>query len=367
MSLIRIRTGAEQVADHLRREIMSGRWKETIPGIHQLADELGVNHKTVKAALSLLEIDKLVVSQGPGRRRRIDRTNQSGTPHHLRICILTGDADTKTRDYMLNLHHELGAAGHQVFFAPGSLEELRMDLKRVMRLVNQVDADAWLISSGTRDILEWFATQDFPAFALFGRRGGLSIPSIGPDHVTAIIETTRRLAKLGHRRMVLLCRKGRRLPEPGAVERAFLNELKELGIEPSSYHLPDWEETPEGLHDCLESLFRVTPPTALIMDEPPFLIGALQFLGQRNIQVPQDVSLLAGDPDASFEWCYPSIAHVQWDSRPWIRRVVRWAANVSTGKEDLRQTLTKARFFEGGSVGPVNRRAARQQGKPATS
>jgi DNA-binding LacI/PurR family transcriptional regulator len=365
MGLLLIRSGAEQVADHLRGEIMSGRWKETIPGIHQLADELGVNHKTIKTALDLLEIDQLVIPQGPGRRRRIDRANRSASGHSLRICILTGDADAKKRDYILSLFHKLGEAGHHAFFAPGSLEELGMDLRRIIRLVGQVNADAWVISSGTRDILEWFAGQDFPAFALFGRRRGLSIPSIGPDHVSPRIETTRLLARLGHRRIVLLCRKGRRLPVPGAAEQAFLNELEVLGIAPSSYNLPNWEETPEGLQACLESLFRVTAPTALVMDEPPFLVAALQFLGRRNIRVPEDVSLIACDPDSSFDWCFPSIAHVHWDSRPWIRRVLRWATNVASGKKDLRQSLTKASLLEGGTVGPVSRKAMRAPASPA--
>lgn len=369
MGLIRIRTGAEQVAEHLSHEIRIGRWKESIPGIHQLADELGVNHKTVKNALTILENEGLVIPQGAGKRRKIDRSGKAMTERQLRICILAADPDTKQRDYMLNLHHELVEAGHHAFFAPGSLEEMRMNLKRVIRLVDQIEADAWLVSAGPRDILEWFAHQDLPAFALFGRRGGLPIASIGPDHLTATTEMTQRLIELGHRRIVLLCRVGRRLPIPGASERVFLDTLKAGGIEPSAYHLPDWEETPEGLHHCLESLFQVTPPTALIMDEPPFLVGALQFLGRHHIRVPEDVSLISNDPDASYEWCHPSVAHVQWDSRPWVRRVVRWAANVSKGKDDRRQSVTKSGFFEGGTVGPVGQHPVvlrNPSGSPAT-
>jgi hypothetical protein len=38
-----------------------------------------------------------------------------------------------------------------------------------------------------------------------------------------------------------------------------------------------------------------------------------------------------------------------------VRRVVRWAANVSHGKQDLRQSLTKAKFVPGGTIGPMSR------------
>jgi hypothetical protein len=36
-----------------------------------------------------------------------------------------------------------------------------------------------------------------------------------------------------------------------------------------------------------------------------------------------------------------------------VRRIVRWAANVASGKKDRRQTLIPAEFVPGGTIGPV--------------
>ena len=72
--------------------------------------------------------------------------------------------------------------------------------------------------------------------------------------------------------------------------------------------------------------------------------------------MPKDVSLICTDGDPHFTWCRPSVAHIHWDYRPVVRRVVRWADNVSQGKEDRRQSLTKAEFVEGGMVGPAKDR-----------
>ena len=69
--------------------------------------------------------------------------------------------------------------------------------------------------------------------------------------------------------------------------------------------------------------------------------------------MPEDVSLICTDSDPNFAWCEPSIAHIRWDYLPVVRRIVRWAANVSIGKTDLRQTSTKAEFVEGGTIGPA--------------
>jgi hypothetical protein len=57
------------------------------------------------------------------------------------------------------------------------------------------------------------------------------------------------------------------------------------------------------------------------------------------------------DSAPSFAWCEPSVAHIHWDARPVVRRIVRWIDNVARGKEDKRQTLTKAKFIEGGTIG----------------
>lgn len=69
--------------------------------------------------------------------------------------------------------------------------------------------------------------------------------------------------------------------------------------------------------------------------------------------MPQEVSLVCTDADPTFDWCQPSVAHIRWDSRPVVRRIVRWAANVSQSKEDVRQTLTPAEFVPGGTIGPA--------------
>ncbi len=71
--------------------------------------------------------------------------------------------------------------------------------------------------------------------------------------------------------------------------------------------------------------------------------------------MPEDVSLVCTDPDPGFAWCLPSVAHIRWDYRPVVRRVVRWVNNVALGKDDRRQSRTKAEFVEGGMVGRVKK------------
>ena len=268
--------------------------------------------------------------------------------------LLYESVDAK-KHYLLDTQERLLDAGHVAGFASKSLLDLRADRQRVADFVQRSRADAWVISSGSREILTWCEEQPFPVFALAGRRRGIPIAGIGPNKEPALRKAVRRLLDLGHRRIVMLAREIRRKPEPGKFEKVFLDELEQQGIPIGEYNLPNWEESPDGFSKCLDSLFNRTPPTALIIQEMPTFIAAQQHLAQRGILAPRDVSLICDDPDPAFAWCKPTVAHLSWNSSQWASRIVRWANNVARGKTDRRQTFTETVFVEGGTIGPATR------------
>lgn len=345
---------SQQVAVHLRAELQRGVWKGELPGAPQLAAGLGVDRKTVEAALRLLEDEGWLDHRGKGKRRGIVKTSNLSKAS-LRLAILLGEASDAKVDYMVELKHRLEEAGHSPFFVKQSMVELGMKVSRIAKVVERTDAGAWIVVSGSREVLEWFAQSPIPTFALFGRRLGLPMAGVGPNTPSAYVSATKTLIDLGHRRIVLLARPRRRLPEPGASEQAFLDELAAHGLPVSDYNLPAWDETIPDFHARLESLFRVTRPTALIIDEVPPFIAAQQFLAHRRLRVPEDVSLVCTDSNSSLDWCRPRVAHIHSEIYPVVRRAVRWAANVSAGKIDLLQTFTPARFVRGGTIGPAPR------------
>ena len=321
-----------------------------MPGVPTLAAELGVDHKAVARAIGLLEEDGLLIGQGAGRPRRIVPP-KGHAPSALRVGLLVSHAAGGGGDLMIELRHLLEEAGHVPIFPGTNLQDLGMDGRRVAGLVQRTEAGAWVVVSGSREVLEWFAEQETPAFALAGRCGGLPIAGAGPDKLPAAVAATRRLIALGHLRISALCRRQLRLPHPVRALRAFLGELEAAGIATGGFNLPDWEETREGLACVLDSLFRLTPPTALILDEAFLYHAAYHHLARRGLRVPEDVSLVCTDGDPTFVWCRPTVAHIHWDYRPVVRHIVRWANNVACGQDDRRQAFTRAEFVEGGTVG----------------
>lgn len=357
MEPLQVLSASEQVARHLREHLLRGTWHGTIPGEDRLVARLGVGRDTVKAALVLLERDGLLVSQGPGRRRLVNLPEDAMAPG-MRVGILSFDADSWTDPLLMEVHNHLIKAGFSIHRSPKSLLQLGMKGARVERIVNRMEVDAWLVLAGSQEVLEWFASREIPVLALFGRFRGLPIAAAGLDKEQVYRDIVRRLVALGHRRIVMVAREERRKPVPGKAERAFLDELVACGIEPSAYHLPHWDPTPDGYGEWLAGLFRYSAPTAMIIQLPGLLVATLQHLSSMGMCAPGDVSLISGDDDSAFDWCSPAIGRITADKSRIAKRVLRWVSNLSKGRADQHQSLFKAHFVEAGTVSVAKRRGA---------
>lgn len=343
----------EQVAEFLRSELHGGRWEEEMPGRNHLVKLLEVSGKTVDLALQQLETEGLLVAQGAGKKRRIVMPKGSVKPPSLRVRILLFESADKATDYHIEMRHRLEEAGHEVALASKSLQDLGMKPERVARYASRRSVDAWVVCAGSREVLEWFARQATPVFALFGRRSGLPIAGGSPRKIPAMQQAVDELVGLGHRRIVMLTREERRKPYPALHEEKFLERLQKHGIEPGPYNLPSWKDDVDSFHQCIEGLFELTPPTAIFISEPQLFFAAMLHLGRRGIRVPEDVSILCEDPCQEFTWCQPAVTHISWDASPLIRRVVKWATHVAQGRVDIQQTTTIAKLHRGGTIGPA--------------
>jgi len=257
----------------------------------------------------------------------------------MRIIVLLGDDSDRHRSFILGLLNALQDAGYIASLSSKTLDEMGDEVEQVARFADQAAADAWVVFCGTQSVLEWFAAQSCPSFAISGRVRNVQIPSFGPDKVPAVRIAVQRLVELGHRRIVMLCLSVGRTPKPSYMKRAFFKELETQGIQTGPYNLPDWEENRVGFQKSLDSLFGLTPPTALVIDESALLSARLQFCTKRGLQIPRDFSLVSSARDVSFEWCHQSISHISRPVHPITKRIVEWADNVTHGKISRKGSL----------------------------
>lgn len=355
MAQNKLASRVEQVADLLREGMMEGRWRGALPGRSRLADQLGCSHGTVEVAIRQLEREGWLIPQGQGRRRRIEiPSDQTRAMRQIkRVRILSYDKPSQGSPAEIALLARLLEAGYAADFATKSLRDLNMNVRQVARFVKASSCDAWIVCSASREILEWFAAQKVPAIALYGRFTGLPIAVACPRKAPAMVRAVRRLVELGHERIVLTTTSERVVPHPALFEQIFLEELRQLGLPAGSYNLAAVEPNSSGLNVSLRELFRITPPTAILVGDGEHVMGVQQFLARRGLRIPEDVSLVSTDSAPEYRWCDLPISHIGWDTAPLIRRVLRWLDRVTQGKKDIRQYLYEGTFVEGGTIGPV--------------
>jgi hypothetical protein len=227
-----------------------------MPGGDYLVTELGVGRDTIKAALQQLEDEGILVGQGRRKRRRINLPSQLSKVRALRVRILLYENGSRARGTNIELLRNLQESGYVGNFAKKTLTDLGMNVEQVAKFVNQTPGDAWIVEAGSREVLEWFAAQSVPAFAMYGVKSGVSIAGSSPKLDPGIV--VKRLVTLGHQRIVLLVRDDRLTPKPALFEQAYLDELESHGIISGPYNLPNWGNSREEFHRCLDSLFHLS-------------------------------------------------------------------------------------------------------------
>lgn len=352
--LSRPQTLVEKTADWLRREIPAGRWGGRIPGIPTLARECGIAEGTARRAIRLLEKDGVLSYAGPGRRRQLAVTDGAlALPRQMRVMVLLRDSlaveDEGFRWSLAAIQAELEARGHRFVLLAKSQADLKYDDARVMKFVENIEADLWVVVAGSRLLLEWFVARPVPVFALGG--GAVGIPGLavyGGDAGLARAEIIRRLCELGHRRIVYFLPHFVRAGAAKHIQR----ELAEFGITAGPFNLPDWDETPGDLQERLARMFRISPPTVIFATSPVWLAGILSFLAEKGLRVPQDVSLVCGNHADFLDWHRPAIVHFKHDDVRLMRRVVQWVDNRAHGRDDVRASVVPIKIVEGESIGP---------------
>ncbi len=267
----------ELVAGCLRKGLHGGRWSGSLPGVLQFGEGIQCSAHG-PARVRQLEAEGVLGGRGLGRSRGITAPGRPGVPtpaargHPALRRTLTDGPQTSM--VLVEIMHSLEAAGH-AFLLQKIPNRAQARCPPHDPPTGETPADAWVVESGSRPLLEWCATQPTPCLALYGRTGDLPLARTGPYTAPAYRAATSHCLR-SHRRIVVIAREARRKPTPGMSERAILEELTAHGVLTGDYHLPDWEETPAGFSRLLENLFKSTPPTALIIDETP-LIAAMGF------------------------------------------------------------------------------------------
>ncbi|WP_338288974.1 substrate-binding domain-containing protein [Luteolibacter sp. LG18] len=362
MHLPRAISISESTAEVIKTGLQARRWP-TLPGERHLAAQLGVSRATVRNALALLTEQGHLSSPSQGLKRSVRSLPSVASADSLRVDLLLGrDYHTMDRGdhrFLAMLGEAISRGGHVLAHDQPDLAAVRRKHRGLGRFMNERGADARIVYLGVWEDLDWFSRQDVPVLALGGRSLGIEIDSVGIDSSLALREAMQVLTGRGHRRIALLCERFvREAPTPGRMARAFTEELAAVSVTASPYNLPAWDETPEGLQTVLEELFRITPPTAIIVNNALALSGLLSFCNRRGLRIPEHLSVLVMESSAEIEWFRPKLGMLGGMSiTDLVAGVMEWLDNPSRQDRAPGQKLLPSYFIEGESIAaPFNGR-----------
>lgn len=357
MQLPRAISISESTAEVIKTGLQTRRWPG-LPGERYLAAELGVSRATIRNALALLTDLGHLSSPTQGHKRSV-RALPVGAPcSGLRVDLLVGRdfhlLDQDDQQVLTGLVQAVEKAGHWVAQDFPNLSTIKPAAGGFERFIKDRPADVRIIYGGAWEVLRWFAQRPEPVLALGGRSLGLELDSVGIDTSLAVGEAVRALTRLGHRRIAFICHRYiREAPTPGRILRAFMDGLAAVGVEASAYNLPAWDESVEGLQEVLEELFRITPPTAILVGSSLALAGLVSFCNQRGLRIPGHLSLVVLESSLSVQWFRPKLAMIRITPYPEIvSAVMDWLKQPSReGREPLVRLLPCS-FVEEESLAP---------------
>jgi DNA-binding LacI/PurR family transcriptional regulator len=138
------------------------------------------------------------------------------------------------------------------------------------------------------------------------------ISSVGFDNRKASFNMTNYLLSLGHKKIAIIL--GPYSQEQRVKRRlvGYIEALRERGIEPNPAYIIETVPTLFEGKAAMEQLLDLqTPPTAVFAASDVLAMGAIKAVQNRNLKVPDDVSIAGFDNIDHSSYCSPTLTTVK--------------------------------------------------------
>ncbi|WP_127753687.1 LacI family DNA-binding transcriptional regulator [Devosia sp. 1566] len=190
-----------------------------------------------------------------------------------------------------------------------------------------VDGFVLLCVEGGHELVALTRKRDLPFVALALGTGDDSIPAIGIDNIAGAARAAQHLVELGHRRFAVLStelKEGHAGPVGEAEIAAaiystsrdrmlgYWQVLDGAGIARADVPVHETRNEPASVRAALVAVFTgATKPTALLCMSDRIAILALDWLRERGLRVPEDVSVVGFDGVPESAAAQPPLTTVQ--------------------------------------------------------
>ena len=211
-------------------------------------------------------------------------------------------------------------------------------------------------------------SKDVPIVCLVRRDDATDLETVLADDPQGAYLGTRHLIELGHRRIGLIV--GRQDTTSGRERLSgYVRALREAGIARDDTLIHAGHYEPETGATCARKLLDLPrPPSAIFVANHEATLGVLRVTAERNIAIPDNLSLLCYEDMPWFEWHRPAISIVDNGARDLanlaVDRLLHRMDAKGNGNDGVREYRVSARLVQRDSCRQYEAASNGRAGKP---
>jgi LacI family transcriptional regulator len=344
-----------QTAVALREAISLGRWKRLLPGEHELASQLHVGRRTVRAALNQLCSDGVVKCCHGKRREIINQHLVRLPPASSRIVFLTPVPLQTLSPFAIfiidRLREHLAEEGYLLEIHSGRVPYRAPVTNHLKNLAETLDPAGWVLSQSTEPMQRWFHESGLPCVVAGSCYPEITLPSVDTDFGAICRHAVGQFLARGHRQLVLLN------PNPGAAgdlkaEAGFHEALQKTRAQGVTANIVNHDGTPANICARLNGLMQSDqPPTAFLVSRAQHVLTVLGHLLSCRFRIPQDVAVISRDDESFLENVVPTVARYSRNPDVFASTLSRMVLEVVHGKPVMKEHKIMPSFVLGQTLG----------------
>ena len=284
--------------------------------LKELAEKIGVSRTTVSRVMSG-NAEKYRISEKTVKKVKAAAEHYGLMPNQVALNLRLQKTDTIgllipdiANPFFANLaqgvEEELRAHGKMLLLC-NSNENTDLEAETLTNIVRR-QIDGLLVAPVGLSGDHFKALSGKPIVFIDRYFHDLDIPHVSTDNHAGAYKATRYLLDRGHERIA--CIQGLRATVSNQDRvKGYEQALNEKGLNPKT--LGDGFTIENGYQSTLEVLDKAERPTAIFTLNNLIAVGALQALREKNIKVPEEVSLISFDEQPYFALTSPPVTTIR--------------------------------------------------------
>lgn len=201
--------------------------------------------------------------------------------------------------------------GKEVLVANTGYDPVRAEHCARRMLQRKVDGVAIMTSEMHSKLLEDFHQQRIPLIFLDTARSQNQISRIVIDYQSGIEAAVNHLHSIGHSAIAFIAGPDK-YHSAKIRHSAFLKAMRKLGLAIPPHFIQQGDHTIAGGYQAMNLMLAHPPfPKAVIASNDLSAIGALRAIHEKNLRVPQDISLIGFDDITVSSYTQPPLTSVR--------------------------------------------------------